>query len=338
MHIKKTPLFLLLIIVLSGLSACARLTGTPAATLTPTQPPVPPTDTPAPTSTPAPGKVVLVAPPEAGTQLAEDARGLLSDLAAEQGWTVETRPALQASELAPEMKVVVMLNVPGNLSELLAAAPQTQFAVVSPTDLQPGANLNVIRVRPEAQAFLAGYLATLIAPDWRAAGLLPQNDTLLLAFHDGGGYFCGICNPFYSPYVKFPLAVGMAANPDPAAWTPTLDEFGKTVVYVVYVAPESSTPELLTELAKRNVVLLGGGQTPPDEIKARWAATIRQDALGPLDQIWQDLAAGKGGQVVNAGLEVTDVRGEYLSAGRMRLVDDVRQKLVDGLINPLEVP
>jgi hypothetical protein len=298
------------------------------------------TDTPpvAPTLTPPPGRAVLVAgnEPEAAGLLAA-----MNELAAQAGLLLETRPSLQAAEITPDWRVVVFASLPVNLAELLAAAQQTQFAVVSSTDLAPGANLNVIRLRPERQAFLAGYTAMLAAPDYRTAGLLPGDTPLgaLLqdAFRNGAGYYCGTCSPVYAPYVLFPSTVLLPSGSDAPTWQAGADSFEKDIIYVVYVSPQAARPEVLLHLVNKNLVLVGG-QTPPHYFRSRWGASVREDAAAGLRILWPYLLARQGGQAVEAGLEVSDVNPEFLSEARLRLVEETRQTLLQRLLNPFTPP
>jgi len=324
------------------LAACGLLA--PAATPTAVPPtPVPATTTPEPTATPTPlpDRVVLVAAPEADVALLEALRPVVQELAGSAGLEVDERPGLQPNEISAGMKVVILPAAPANLNELLAAGSQTQFAVFSSTALESAVNLSVVHYAAENQAFIAGYLATLIAGDWRSAGLLP-NDGLLggrlpEAFENGGQYYCGICSPQNGPYVRFPLSAGLPASASPAEWQAAVQTLQPSVIYVYYVAPEAASPELLTLLSQQEVLLLGG-KTPADAFRPRWAGTVKLDAAAPLREIWPALIEGKGGQSTAAALQITDVQPGLLSPGRQSNAEQVYQKLAEGLINPLDIP
>jgi hypothetical protein len=112
--------------------------------LLPTQPPAA-TDTPQPAS-----RAVLV-----GVDTALEAT--LGELAAGSGWQFERRDALQVAEVDGGMRVVVFANAPANINEYTAAAPGTQFVVVSTTDVAADYQ-NEIRVRPGTSGIMAGYI------------------------------------------------------------------------------------------------------------------------------------------------------------------------------------
>ncbi|MEA4909816.1 MAG: hypothetical protein VB089_19495 [Anaerolineaceae bacterium] len=330
-------LALLLAALLTACSSNATLSPTPEM---PTAEAV--TATPAPTETPVPeqGRVLLVS--DGTSALVDGVRQMLQARAAEAGWALEELPAMQTSDFTPGTKVAVFLTPPSNLAELLGVAGQTQLIVFSPTDLEASPNLSVIRVQPEQQAFVAGFVSIILAPDWRAAGLVPNDTpagaTIEQAFMNGGQYFCGICNPVYGPVVRFPLTATLSQASSPAEWQAAADELGQYNLYVVYVAPEASSPELLNSLAGKNYVLLGGGQVPPEEALPRWAGSIQIDALSALEGLWPGVAAGTGGQVASAPVGIVDANPDFLTEGRVQLVDEVLQGLSAGWLSPLDVP
>lgn len=338
-HLFRTLLrFAVLLIGILPLTACNLAakndpTATPTIVVTPT-----PQDTATPT--PMPEKVVLVAPNE-NTALAQAAHATLAELAPSGGLQLEVRPAIGPSDIAPEWKVVVLLAVQANLPELLAAAPQTQFVVVSPVALESGANLTVIHQDPTLQAFLAGYMAEVLAADWRAAGLLPSDSQagsqLEEAFRNGGNYFCGTCNMLYPPYVRFPLVGSLPSGSDAQAWQSAAETLEQSTIYVIYVAPEASSPELMSYLAQKGLTILGG-QTPPDEARANYAGTVSSDVLVALQELWPAVLAGNGGQSVSARLQISDVNPALLPPGRQLLAEGVIKDLESGLLSPLSVP
>ncbi len=299
---------------------------------------------PEPTNTPLPPSelLVLVAAAETEASQVQAVEALLAETAASNGMEFETLSALSAAEVTPELKLAVYLSPPPNLMDVVRAAPQTQFIAVSQVDLEAAPNLSVIRHRPEQAAFIAGAAAVVIAFDWRSAGLLPA-DSLLGAAHEdlfrnGGGYFCGICNPFYAPHVRFPLTAALPLGSDFNAWRQAVDELLLKVVYVIYIAPEVASPELLTYLAVEKNLILLGGQSPPDEVRPRWAATITSDILTPLQELLPTLLAGEGGKVLPANLIFTDVQPALFSPGRQMLVEQIRDDLREGWIEPYSVP
>lgn len=343
--LKKILLFLLLLGLLVG---CGEPTASPA--LPPTAqatPKVEPTvvvptrsPTPPPTITPTalPGVVILAASKQNDERQVQAVKKILEELAAKNGWVVESRSAVQAADITSTWKVIVFLFTPANLPDLAAAAPKVQFVVVTSAEVKTAANLTVIRLHPVHVAFLAGYLTTLIAPDWRSGGLLPSEEpssaALQEAFLNGGRYFCGRCSPYYAPIVAFPQVTSLPNTSNYATRKAAMDELQKKVLRAVYIDPSLSSTELWNYLASLRFILVGG-QPPSSDASARWAASVNEDIIEPLRSAWPEVAAGKGNKTVDAALQVVDIQAEWLSVGRQRLVEEVRQGLLNGSIAPL---
>jgi hypothetical protein len=294
-----------------------------------------------PTAVPVVNKLILVAPADVKSPAPQDIKAALSVLAKQAGLSLETVPSIQSGDIKPEWKVVVLLGVPSNLSDLTGSAPKNQFIVIGPGDLSGAGNLSVVRMNVEQQAFLAGYLAETIAPDWRVGGLLPNDGPLGAdlegTFRNGGYYQCGRCTPVNGPIVRFPVTAALPSNSAPSDWQGAAADMEKNVINVMYVAPEASSNDLLADLIGKGIVLVGG-QTPPDQVRSKWAATVRQDAVASLRSIWPDVIAGKGGMTVNAQLQLADINADLFSTGRQRLVLQTMNDLQTELIDPLSVP
>ena len=339
MKFKSTAQILLVcLLVLSLLTGCSNK---PAEEPTPPSPPPAeiPTDVPTaePTPTPVPGVTVLVTVGETDAAQTAAVQAQLEGLAQSVGQSLEVCAEINPADILPEWKHIVLLAPPANLPDLLNAAPQTQFIVVSEMELTPGANLSVIRAYPEEQAFIAGYAAVVIANDWRAAALLPSDEPLgalkASGFVKGGQYFCGLCNSYYSPVVRFPIYYQLPANSAPGQWLAGADELALSYIYVYYVAPEAASGDLLYTLATRSVILLGG-QTPPSEVVNLYAATIRYNLTDALNSIWPAVSSGQGGQTVKAGIELADINASLFSPGKQALVQTVLDDLQAGLVYP----
>ena len=304
---------------------------------TATAPPIEETATPE----PEPARVILVGSQEKYPQFFQQVQSMLQELAASAGLSFEVRPEIGDLNLSANLGIVVFLGAPADLENLVSSSTQTQFVLVSAQDRQPTENLSVVRLHPDREAFLAGYLSTLIAADWRAGGILPSDSEIggdfTVAFQNGGRYLCGICATQFSPYTNFPVVAALPAGSDYASWQYGVEELEKLVLYSLYVSPEAASMDMFSLLAGKGIVLVGG-QTPPQEMLPLWAATVTQDVSGPLRQVFPGVVNGQGGQVVDASLMVTDVNTELYSEGRQRLVAELIPVLENGAVYTLNVP
>jgi hypothetical protein len=341
---SKTILWFALLLIL--LSACApNETSTPTAVGPAPQPTPTPSlatlvasltaPTPTPTAVPVQGKVVLVASPDiVGAERVAAAQAALTELAATAKWALETRPAFGVQNLAPEIKVVVFLQPTGDLAALTSAAPQIQWVITGNEKLDGSNNVSIIRQREELRTFVAGYLTTLVASDWRAAGLVWDAQSQD-AFVNGGRYWCGRCIPMYPPVVLFPLAVVQPAGSAAMTWQSAFNAVQKNVIYAAYISPAAYSPELAKSLFALKLTLVGT-QPPPAEVKSRWAATLVFDPVPALRKLWPSLAAGKSGQA-DASLMWTDVNLDLFSEGKQRLVQETLGRLLDGTVGIFSV-
>jgi hypothetical protein len=343
---KSANLFLLIVICTFTVTVgCNRGTNPVTPTLA-----VATTEIPTSTATALPGKVIMVTGGMAEAAIAQQLQGVASELAASSGFIMDTRSELQPNDVTSDIRIVVLASAPANLNELLNAGTQTQFIVITDQAVAPAANLSVIQTHPEFRAFLAGYIAEAISVDWRAAGMLPTDTDGNIqeqAFLNGGRYFCGICQQAYTPLTPLPVAASLPAGSDTAAGQATATTLMNSRIYTMYVAPEVSTPDLLgflagqkvlTELGSMNSIILLGGEAPPENIRSIWAASIQIDYVTPLRAMWQSAMEGQSGQQVAVEILLTDVNETYLGVSKQRLVQDVLQKLQDGLLEPLTVP
>ncbi len=331
----KLKFIALLLVIL--LAACTNttpvpVTPTPPVDATPTLPADP---TPTLTPTPPPGKVILFSPDPASA-LAAGLRPGLADLASTSQLALAEKPSIQPADLAPEVRIVVLLSAPDNLNDLLAAAPKTQFVLLSASAPDPKSNLSVIRQDPNRVAFVAGFVATVISEDWRSAALLPDSPASLPeAFKNGGGYFCGRCTPIHGPIVLFPVTAALPAGSGLDAWQTALTGLKANLLETLYVDPTIATPDLLKLLGEQTFVLVGGASPSDEALKQRWAATVSSDALPALRALWPGLLAGTGGQSLAAGVSIGDVNPDFLTPGKQRLAQDVIDRLAAGTLDPL---
>jgi hypothetical protein len=224
----STLLLLLSILSLPILAKCSASpspisTGTSAVLQdTATPPQASPSATIANTSTPIPGRVVLVAPVDIEQGWFNETHSLIQDLTQSSGLSLEVQQSLQAGDIKQDWKLVIFMNIPANLDQIIQSAPRVQFLVMTPAVLTPSANLSVIRLYPERQAFLAGFITVLIAPDWRAAALLPSDEPLgpilQQAYLNGGAYYCGRCPSNLTPIILFPLVSALPMSSTSSSW------------------------------------------------------------------------------------------------------------------------
>ena len=295
-----------------------------------------------PTPTPTRRQGLRVASPQADPNLAAAAETLLRELSGNAELELVVRLEAFESDITPNIRAAVFLVQPDNVGSIAAAAPNTQFVAIGDQEYNPPENVTIIRQRDDQAAFMAGYLASIMAPNYRTGALLSaENPAFNQAFINGVYYFCGLCRAAVAPFSAYPQVSVLPADSGAFEWQNAFNEINIQKVNVLFVAPEAATPEVLAYLTGMDVALVGL-QPPAEEGRPRWAATLSSDVLSPLRDIWEDVLAGRGGRVVNASISASDVQpvviqeGEvWLSEGRLMLAQKVMDDLRDGLISPI---
>ena len=330
----------LILLLFAGflLAACgSRATPTPVSAT--------PTLTPDPTASPTASMplVILVLPADMSQKDKDSYQTMIYDLAQAQGMRFQVLNKLTAADLAlngAALKVVIAVPPDPGLAALAAAAPDVEFLAVGIPDLPAASNLSSIGgtgVPVDQQAFLAGYIAGLVAPEWKV-GILSQKDTTggeaaRTAFENGFEFYCGSCrNPLFpQPSGIYPVVVRIPTDAKPGEYTAFADVLLHNIVKVAYVYPEVATPELLNYMAQNNLLIISQS-LPSEDVRAQWVASIQPDTVSAIKNIFPDLVAGKGGVVVPTPLFLTDVNSDLLSAGKLRLAQDVLTGLQNGSI------
>ena len=333
----RTKCFLLLLAALL-LAACGGRT-------TPTPEPVTPTPTSQPTASPTVSMplAILVLPADMHQKDKDSYQKLVYDLTQANGMRFQLLNKLTSADLefaGPALKVVIALAPDPGLAALTSAAPGVQFLAVGIPDLPAASNLSSIGATGlpvDQQAFLAGYIAGLIAPEWKV-GILYQKDTpggtaSRDAFTNGFTFFCGSCrNPLFpQPAGIYPITVPIPADANPGEYTAYADLLIRNIVKVAYVQTEIATPELLSYMAQMGLLIIGQS-LPREDVRSNWVASLRPDVVAAIQDIFPDLVAGKGGKVVPTPLFLADVNPDLLSAGKLRLAQEVLDGLQNGTI------
>jgi hypothetical protein len=337
LHCKQVLSYLILALIL--LTACA-----PPTSTTPT--PESPRATPLPTATailPSSPLAILVLPSEMAQAESDQYQTLVYDLAQANGMRFQVRNVLTPADVAyegPALKVVVALPPDPGLDAMAAAAPGVQFLAVGFSGSAAAPNLSSVGgagLPVDQQAFLAGYIAGMVSPEWKT-GILYQKETAggeaaRDAFSNGFYFYCGTCrNPYFSgPVGVYPILVGIPTDAPESDYAGYATLLVQNIVRVAYVYPGIATPDLLSYMAQRGMLLIG--QTlPGEDIRSNWIASIQPDLTAAIKRIFPELAAGQGGQVAATPLLLTDVNPDLLSAAKLRLVQEVLDGLQVGTI------
>jgi basic membrane lipoprotein Med (substrate-binding protein (PBP1-ABC) superfamily) len=332
--IPQRRIFLLTLLTWLLLAGCGPAVQSPTGQ--PTVTPLPAT-TEAPT--PVPAALIYVS---SETSASDPDTSVLGGFANDHGLQLKTVTALEDASFAADPKIVVLQSAPEDLGKILDAHPAVQFVLLGSSELTGKANLSTVSARQEDLYFMAGYLSTLIADDWRSAGLVvsdgPLGASAAEAFYNGGKYVCGKCNPSYPPVVDLPQVRSLAANAAPADWLAAANEMLQSGVRVMFVDTPAAAPEVINAVTSMGAYLVGF--TPPvaGDGVSNWAATVTSDASGALQQVLENALKGQGGQAVTVQVTLAEVNPEFVSPGRQDLFNQVASLVAAGEIGTLSIP
>jgi len=283
------------------------------------------------TATPEPALLVLLTPPESDAQLATAVAEIATTFASSHNLRLEQVSALNVSDLPGNLAILVVLAPDSGAADFAAAAASVQVIAIGFTPTAEAANLQSLLangVESGAAAFIAGYVAEMTAPDWRAGMLYsPASAQQVDDFVAGGEYFCGSCAPVAPPYNEYPQTAQAA---DGANWQAAADQLLAQSVNVVYIAPELETSGAAQYLASFGVLLIGSG-APPADAAANWLASVNADLVAALREQLPLALAGE--QVTqSSSLVISNVNAAYLSTARLAYVQTIINDLLSGYI------
>jgi hypothetical protein len=341
-----------LLILILALTACGR-TNTPmlpsqTAAGAPTTPPEDASPVPAPSATaaPLPLRVALWA----GAQPDPGVVSAVEDLAGGSGYETLRLEVLDAAALESALEdarlpfAIIAPQSPQEsetLTQLVVAFPDIHFIALGAGDIDPVENLSLIGGSPAEEAFLAGYAAAIITPEWRV-GILNRADTpgglaARDAFLNGTRYLCGVCMPRYPPYVAYPAAADIQGGGD---WQAGLQALMDQGVTTVYLSPELDDAQVQAAAAGAGLLFITAKGVSGDAAGTaeKWVATLSGDPLEALREAWPAFMEGQAGEPLSLPVEVLDANPAFLTDARLRLVREIAQALADGSIYPGTVP
>jgi basic membrane lipoprotein Med (substrate-binding protein (PBP1-ABC) superfamily) len=330
---RLTAIFLLLLI----LAACGKptATSTPAAATA-----VPVTESPTLTPLPATPLVILILPADMAADESALYQKTIYDLAQANAMRFQVLNALTVEDVqreGPALKIVVAFPPDPGLDALAAAAPSVQFLAISIPGLTPAANLSTIGANGapvDHQAFLAGYIAAMLAFDYRTGMLGRQDDSqtksIEIAFGNGMSFYCGICKHNYPPY-DYPVILNITAGSPVEQYPAWTDALRQRDVDVVYVPGGVATVDVLESFAQKDLKIISVDM-PVSDLQSNWIVSLKPQLLPAIQQIFPDLLAGRGGQTLAIPLVLSDVNTSLLTEGKARLVQQTLDDLQSGFI------
>lgn len=291
-----------------------------------------------------PSRVILVAPLGTDPQMLSGIQDLLSTLSRDAGLVFVTQELLTNEPWKEPVRIVIMMEDVPDLMDLVNAHPDVQFLSLFDAGDFQAPNLSSVSKTIEdlqKQAFLAGYLAAVVTPDYRVGVITSGGDELgqiaTDSFFTGAQYFCGLCNSRFGPIEYYPK---MAIVSDPISaqsWQAAVDLLLSRAVTTVYIQSEVISPDLVNYLFDNNVRVISPVIMPEFTADENWLATLSFDPLPGIQMLFPDLVSGKGGLSAASRIVLIYTDSGSISEGRMDLIQKTLDELLNGYIKPSSV-
>lgn len=294
-----------------------------------------------PSSTPPPAQVWLVVP-EGAESIAEQITPWLEQKATSQNLVLEIHPPADLNNPPANLRLAIFAAPDAQTSNWTDRFPDAGLIILNDDSSEASQNVSVIRSAPIQQAFIAGFITTLVAPDFRSAALFNQNDPRLNqlqdSFQNGGRYLCGRCTPVFAPIVFFPLTGTFNPAGGAPGWITSFDALHQNRLETLFLSdPVLLDPQFLETISGQNVAFVTT-QTPPEEWRSQWIATLEIDLLSALEKAWENWQNGGAGASWQAGVRIADYNPDRLTEGKLNLTLKTLKELEDGWIYPLSIP
>jgi len=325
---KLTPLIAIILLAVM-VAGCTKPTSTSV-------PPTPaPTETTAPATTEIPASLLLVDPN--GTATAET-KAAVQNFATTNGLAYQ-----EAADLGGDLtavKVAVVFGDAANFKDQAVAQPATQFIFVGATNETAAGNISLVRNRPQDLAFMAGYLSSIVAEDWRAGGLLSSNtlpvDNIIDAFYNGGKLICNNCAPVYPPYPSYSPLYQDISGKTGGDMLADVDALAQFKIDTLFVSMQADLPEVLDAAEAAQMFLIGENAASANA--ARYAAILGYDVNTALETMLPVALAGRGGQTaVTKVMLVVANNTQKITPGKQAQFAVIAELLANDEIIPLSV-
>lgn len=302
-----------------------------------------PTLTPADTPTPLPPVGVLLTPPGSDQGLIDELNPIVGSYIRDLGLRYQVLINLTADDFQRENYQIVVILAPfPDIQALVDLAPETKFLAVGFNDLIPGENLSIMRSGGgdyDIQGFVAGYISALITADWRVGALSIQENPDALAarngFRTGVKYYCGLCNPKYSPTginYLYPKYIDLPIDATDSQIAANVDFLVDRAVNTYYIVPGVGTPMIYRMLVAYEKNIIGPGSDYLEEYKDNWVVSLEYDQLAAFEEFWPLFMEAESGLEHIPPLLLMDINYELLSEGKLLLVEKILDEVSKGFI------
>lgn len=288
-------------------------------------------------------KMLLYAAKKIDLWSIDEVKNEVINLAQQSDLIYEEVTLLEDEDIRDNVSLVFIFEDDPGIDDFASRFPDVQFIGVGISSISPSDNVNVLRnegLRSDQQSFVAGYIAAMIADDWRAGVVVigdgEESNAIETGFLNGARYFCGLCQPAFPPFNEYPQSYNLDSGGQ--GWGSIVESLRANKVSVIYLAPTGEFESNLSQWIQNDSLVIGDGPRPAIIPEEQWVATIQYSAVESFQSIWNELLAGNGGFEIKWNLQIIDVNREFLSVGRERealeLIEEFEAGFVDSGYEP----
>jgi basic membrane lipoprotein Med (substrate-binding protein (PBP1-ABC) superfamily) len=278
---------------------------------------------------------------EAWASVSQELTVTLESLADENAWEFRSFIDLSKRTEFVDPALVVIVGGETGISDFIQRYPEAYFILIAVPGSTPADRIAVIGpegIRPDKIAFLSGYIAALVTPNWRtgviAVGQSGGGQAALKSYLNGVVYFCGLCRPASPPSHAYPTSATVPAS-DEVGLSAGYDQLiGKAITTIGLTHEFSSgSVDLAINNASNSNVYWIGPYAPSEKSRDQWIATVQPNPSADLVEVYNRLALGENDILIPMTFDVRDINQDLLTEGKLRLVLDIKRDLESGIID-----
>jgi hypothetical protein len=244
-----------------------------------------------------------------------------------------------------DYSVMVLIKPGQDFIEILNQEPGISYLVIDGVDLEPADNLTIIKGYQESLpmiSFLGGYLAALITPDYRVGVIADDSNSdanlIIDSFTIGARYFCGLCNSRIGPIEYYPKYLIVNSEQTIEEWSVNLDSLILDSVQTVYLDQDILSSDRLMFISQLNIGIISSSVPSDASDLVNWIGTLSLNYQQAIIDVWPTVFNGASGMEVQPEIFLENFSEEKISEGRLRIFNETKTDLLEGLIKPVSFP
>jgi hypothetical protein len=237
--------------------------------------------------------------------------------------------------------LIVIIGDPGDVETILEVNEGAKLLLIASNGYQPSKRIAIIGpegIREDKVAFMSGYVAALVTPNWRIAQISLESSgegrAASTAFVNGGKFFCGLCRPSYPPFESYPKSLAID-SPSQEAVSSAVEQLGSqgiTTIALPSQLSEALSVDVAANLQTASFLWVGPIK-PAGAPSESWIASIQPDPGSVIREVITQLNEGQDDIRRAMPLRIFDIQPDILSEGKLRLVEAILEDLEQGIID-----